>query len=461
VGVVAALLAFTIVAACGRGGGGTTEQPDQPTNPDADAAPAFVEKNLQLQPDLTVVERKDKPVVKSIEGNGTGYLLDGSAPGVDKISEGKVLLVKNEVAGRVKKIERAGGDVRVTLEGVPLGELVKEGEITWNGLEPGKSKTQAFRYDDPNAINPGGEDDDESGVQQNSGPASGAIGGAIQAQPAGYRLNTPPPQTTLSQQFTIGTLLVTVEYKPTPKGYEATLEVTEKVPGVEWGGQFILKMNKISTNGRLAFSEGKPDGAAFQFNYAGAVEMKWVAGKETPGTFAYNNVVNIPIDFYQMFPTPSGIPLLLFVKMKILLQPGVSSGGTALQVKTQAAFNASGGSSGGTFDADLPAKAEAIKGVSLGVSGFVVAIRPRVGIGIGVGAMASAGPFIDGVVALGVTHASATGMVPDCRAMTLSAVVRYGYESNLLGFNTEFTKEFAPVKSKSTYTPKLNVCKPD
>lgn len=408
-GAIAALLALAIVAACGSGGGGQTTdpgKPSQPSRPDSASAPAFTEKNVKLQPDLTVVERKGKAVVEKISDNGSGYTLDGSAPGVDKITEGKVLLVKNEVVGRVKKVERTGDDVHVTLGKVELGEIITDGEHSWNDLKPDTTRTKMLAYNDPKAITSGKDGDSAETQAEVEGSSTGdaSVGGAVHAQNAAYQLAG--PGASYSQQVKIGHLTVGVEYKPVPTGFEATLEVNDKVPAVEFGGQFILKMNKIATSGRIGFSEGKVDGATFQFNYTGALEMKWVAGKDSPGAFQYNNIVNIPLDFYLPLPTPSGITLLFFTKFKILLQPAVTSGGTALQMKANAVFNAQGGPSGGSFNVDSPTTAEAIKGVSLGVSGFVVALRPRIGVGVGIG-------------------------------------------------------EIAPQTTKSTYTPKIKICKPD
>jgi hypothetical protein len=108
---------------------------------------------IVLRPDVIVIERVHPPVVKRMDPDGSGYTLDGSAPGVAHLRMGKVMLVKNEAVGRVNALThsaprqgraRAGGRDRP-------GRRDQRRDARLDGHHPDPTRARVIAWNDPNA----------------------------------------------------------------------------------------------------------------------------------------------------------------------------------------------------------------------------------------------------------------------------------------------------------------------
>src|SRR5206468_829031 len=103
-----------------------------------------------LKPEVVVIERPGSPVVKGTDKDG--YVLDASAPGMDKLRPGKIVLIKNEAAGRIKTLNRQGNDLHVTVDPVCPADVIQDGKISWRDVTFDPSAMSLAKWDDPNGV---------------------------------------------------------------------------------------------------------------------------------------------------------------------------------------------------------------------------------------------------------------------------------------------------------------------
>ncbi len=126
--VVAVLVVAGVAVLVRRGQGDGGGDVAFSTGPDE-----LPDKSITLTEDTVVVRGNGGKTIKSFDASGSALTLDGNAEGADRLKPGSVLLLTGITALRVTSVERSGSDVKVTTGPVSLPEVVKDGELNWDG----------------------------------------------------------------------------------------------------------------------------------------------------------------------------------------------------------------------------------------------------------------------------------------------------------------------------------------
>jgi hypothetical protein len=426
--------------------------------PDAPQVPAGVSAtDLTFQPDVVVIERSGTPVVKRMDPDGAGFLLDGAAQGTDQIGVGEVILVRDEVVGRATQVTPQGEDIHVRIEPVALTDVFSDGDLVFDGvgLEPGRLQVHA--WDDPDGIEPLPPTDGGAGGSV-TGPGTaptelGPVTGHAPAPPA-YRLVATQQAVTV----TSGDYDFDLSYQPVgTSGIDMSIGISRSVfsdHGIfrtsessgKISGTLQVSLRNIAITSDYRIRKGELVRASQQVSFDGTatIDITAVAGESK--TMAFREIVSIPWEInHTIFVY--GVPFLVAVKLKFLISPAISGMGTTLTFRTHADFAGSGvqdaaqpdASGDGSGDATNDGISNRVEGTGFGVAGMVFAIRPRVGLGLGV-PKANAIGFGDAVISAGVVNGSSIG-ITQCRKMTLDVTVRVGAEAALFGLSVETTHQ--------------------
>jgi hypothetical protein len=435
--------------------------------------------NLALQPDVVVLERSGAPVVKRMDPDGAGFLLDGTVRGTDQLTAGEVVLVRDEVVGRVTQVTPQGEDIHVRIEPVALTDVFSDGELVFDGLTLDPQHLRVHAWDDPDGVKPIVEDapaTDGGAGGWAPGPASTSAG-----TPAGSLGAGPDPALRLvaTQQalkVSAGDYDLDLSYQAAaPSGVDMSIGITRSVfsdhgwfqtAGESSGqvsGTLQVSLRNIAITSDYRIHNGKLVRGSQKVSFDGTatIEMTAIAGETA--TMAFREIVSIP---WQIHHTVFvyGVPFLVAVKVKFLISPAVTGVGTRLTFRTHADFAGSGvkdaaqpDSSGeGDGTAGNDGLSNRVDGTGFGVAGMVFAIRPRVGLGLGVPGANAIG-FGDAVISAGVVNGSSIG-ITQCKKLTLDVTVRVGAEADLFGLTVETTHQVYEAVIHEAVAPASPAC---
>jgi len=225
--------------------------------------------------------------------------------------------------------------------------------------------------------------------------------------------------------------------------------------GASIGGTINVDISQLGNSGLLEMAGGRIKSADVAANVLGAISVNIKAQSGADAMLAFNDAVDIPMEWRQPMPI-YGIPLLWIFKFKLGVGPALSSKNSTLNFTVKADVGARGGIQ---FLNNLPFAPASLNpkdpeyqigGAGLGVLGFVITARPRINFGLGFGAGlavgkpvnpadASATAFVDAVFSAGVTQGSPLGMIM-CKNITVNMQVRGGFETKFLDAGTEGVK---------------------
>ena len=493
--VVAVVVLLGVVAACTGGGGGGSGGGSGSAE-DRYGRGFGRDGSIKYADDVVLIDEGPR-AVKEANTDGLHFTLTKSAG--EKAEVGKVLLVSGRVAGRVLAKENVGGDVRVALGPVELTDIIEDGELRYDGdVDP---RTLGFRAapqlpsDVPIKLLPEEgtassdaiptEPSDSSSSETSRGivslPPVQPIAAMLPTQSGGLAGGAQGLPDFGSQFFTpVGGFLAT-----SIKGSDDIgLHLTYDQNGMRMALQFDLRIAapkvhfyaKIGGK-QLLEAEARLDGAAglhFQFDAA------TTNGKDG------NIHREIPIPADVSVPIGGPVPVSLLIRQMFVVSTAFSAKEGKIKGEGDYALSGSIGMrfSNGGFSVVAPGQMsvkqsmlQSMAGVSVGVTGIVLAYKVRVMLGIGAFGLA-AGPFAQISASIGATRGSdLAGNLPRCYGVTLSVGIGggIGYQipvaitkaiNSILGlFNSKYSVQpqggpqfIAPVLTRSAVDPNVKLC---
>lgn len=455
--------------------------------------------------------------IRGGSNDGLTWLVDSKAAGAGDIAEGKVLYATSTVAGRVLAVRPQGDNLAVTLGPVQLGDVIKNGRVTFSDAvdvgtmsiqevpeRPGIVSDLAPAPADDPAPDPGG---DAPGENAPGGETSGRESprratpsstpppppatptlrrfagepGPVAALPPGPAL--PPPFTEGSKEFTL------------PLGWAGKIErssgsVKVQLSNVDRNGlEAVADLGLMFVSPHLDADLGIVDGevgdSEIRFRGLREVSIDLKAGSVNGQADNLQKTFEVPITF-TVPVIVGGLAFNLHFDFKVLLRTAFSAKNSTLSFGGSWTTDGPIGfdKSTGTLTAMVPtftAKKdiiESVSGTSLGANGLVLAWEAKILLGVGI-PWFDAGPYARLTHSTGTTLGSDLGAVK-CRQVTvvvtagggvgLSYTVKAKTAANVLlekaGIKARIedhdTKEVATkeIYNKTTYAPKNDICAP-
>ena len=194
---IAAVVLFLVVAlltavACSGGGkkddvsagsgtdsSSTTTASDGGKSGDSDISDEMPSPDIKLVDDVVVVNSKGGSMFKGYSNDGTSLLVDKSAPGLDKLKAGDILLLSGITVVRATQVDQSDDGVIVTGAPATLPEVIADGDLTWKDVVYDPDKVRLFVYEDSTTgSSSGGGGSSSSGGQ--SSPDSSIVDDAGQ-----------------------------------------------------------------------------------------------------------------------------------------------------------------------------------------------------------------------------------------------------------------------------------------
>ena len=415
----------------------------------------------------TVVIRNANAVVRNISPDRSTFTLDGSAPGVQSLAPGKVMLLAGVDAGRVLALRKDGKDFVVTVGPVKITDVIRNGTITWSPKDMDLNR----------------------GMWMSTEPGTN-LSTILEPPENLQRLNPNATFESLAEagqemqnkvKITVGDWKVELTFK---EGSITLYAAMQKLP--LFGGITVtVNTGKPQTSGRIVVQQGKITDSEIDMPVDGYAELDTTSRTEETPAFPGKAVIELPIEWVVPIETPYFIPFYVGLKVNFIFQPEMPTKNTLLELKLHYNFRGNMG-----FELTRGAFIKKTKLIfddnptpeitGTGSMGDVAALfafqMPRVSVGLGARSVASAGMFMDLVSAVTLNIASATSMFP-CRSMTLTETVSAGFEYEVgpdtfkailkkLNPNTKVKGEVHKIEVQkwspnvAWYEPRINACKP-
>ena len=123
--------------------------------------------DVTLADDVVVVDSKRGAMFKGYSDDGSSLLIDASAPGIDQLDSGEILLLSGITVVRASQVDKSEDGVVVTGTPATLPEVIADGDLSWDDVAYDPDKVRVFVYDD------GG-----GGAASSSGGSSGSGSGS-------------------------------------------------------------------------------------------------------------------------------------------------------------------------------------------------------------------------------------------------------------------------------------------
>lgn len=408
-------------------------------------------------------------VVRGVSGDSMTWSIDAKAAHLDELKPGKVMFLTGKAVGRVLNLERQGDIVKVTLGPVDLADVISDGNIKVKA--PIDVKAMTFQTY-PNL--PGLADPPSTGTSNRPAPTWDVTTAAYTAGPDGDSL--PPPSKGSSVEATVGPFAAEVGRKVTGDQSEFSLKLGYSKNGVTVGVEFATTMTSPQVDANLGFSGGSLKRQDLRIDGLKDISVKLISGSETGLSGNFKSRIEVPIELN--FPLPTAVPLTISIRFKAIVETAFSAKNSTLEAKGKVRLDGPLGFSGGKGIVPtanvIESPIDTLTGISVGVTGVVVAAQIKVLVGLGIPA-ALAGPFGAITISYGLTNGSAIGIV-QCKQATLDVVAGYGAGYTLAPTLSTFLKnlefpwapkidsEFASSSSNviptmKAYKPKVAVCR--
>jgi hypothetical protein len=471
-------------------------QPAPAGKPNADLSNEMPSPDITLTDDVVVVDSKQGAMFKGFSDDGTGMLIDASAPGVDKLEAGKILLLSGITVVRVDAVDRTDEGVSITGSSVTLPEVIADGDLAWTDVayDPDKMRLRVWQPsgdDSSSSSNPSsgsagggsGSGDlptDDSIVDDGGAGIIDGLGGASLRPSDGTIVATPVAQVSgpltgsastyalpkKAVSGSVGGFSFDLNYEPEGSGHHLKLDLTSS-------GDLDGTITVDTHLGALATSGGaKVDGRQvrnFDFSFS---ELGGEATIETNlrSTKQLTSVMTPPflkVPFSLEFPAlVGGIPFTLSLTGTIQVQLSMALAGAGLSGQAKISF---GGDAGLKFDGgslsvngvrqqDAENLINTVKGLSSGPVGVVVTAElPKVGFGFGF-LQTGAGAYLSNG---SVVAQSVLPPPPACTGLQVAYVLAAGVEAKFLGKEFDLGRK-AVVDKRWDYTvPQTQQCRPE
>lgn len=407
--------------------------------------------SITYQPDVVLVGG-GPAAIRSASADGLTWTIDGGASGAKKLRTGRVMYVTSRAVGRVVELRRADGDVVVTLAPVPLTEIYRDANLSFDQDIDGAALAYQQIPDQPGML--GTPEDSTEETPHNLGwPGNGpSAAGEPGAAPAGSSEPGSPAQPEGAAGDETVLRLAPLRFAPAAAGQlppAGSGSVSASVG--KWGAQPYHSAGKLGVKVAYNAPAGLKVGVNFWMN-VDQLHLKTdarIADGIFVGepTFAVSGIKGIGIDIAAGAAngaddnTKVRIQVPIEISVPIPGQPLVYTnswnfsvttalGGKNTTVKADGQWTLGGVIGVVKGHAQKPtfsvAKSiiDSISGISVGVSGIVIGLETKFQLGLGVPG-ASAGPYVKVGTSVGVANGSALG-APLARCVTAALSIKVG-----------------------------------
>jgi hypothetical protein len=468
----------------------------------ASGADELPSSDIALTDATVVVRGNGGTTLKSMAADGSTLTLDGGVEGVDQLEPGSILLLTGVTVVKVTDVQRDGDDVVIGTEAASIGEVIRDGSISWDEVPTSSASIQVWdagpddlevedstlddqdpatgdgtTADDTTTDDTTADDEDEGSM--GPGPtdpgndvwreAQHALAAATAPTGRGATFLSPAQADPIDKSGKIGDYTYSFS-----KVSGADGSSTYKL-GLTKEGNYVLKLDldaeidTIISSGDLQVSNSTLDKLHLKSNkFNGKAKLAISAGTGETIAPVKQEILTIPVSIN--FPiVVYGIPFAITVKGKFLIEPAFTSKNATVSGQAEVNFGGTAGLTyeGGTLSAEgaMTQKGEDpmeyVNGLGVGVTGIVFASQfPRLGFGLGYGS-SSAGVYLASTTSAGITISSAIGMVP-CNSISITNTTSAGAEAAFIGIDLPLGDKAKTEISKETwnfYAPDSEACK--
>lgn len=477
----------------GSSGGGGSGGGSNGGEASAAAAPDELPRNdIKLQDDVVVVRGNGGKTIKTFSDDGKTISLDPGAEGIDKLTQGKVLLLTGVTAVRVKTLEKNGDAVVITTEPATLPEVVKDGDLSWdNKVDPNAGKFHAIQGG-TSASGGGSKGGTGTGGGTGGGGGSGSGGGSTggteedqpdingplggrtrlptptlvptaytpTAQPASMDLAAVPSKTINGK---VGPLDAEISYDPDGNGAHLHVKLTSSAE-VSGTIDIDVKIRNLANRGHARVENGTTQELNFTMD-----DLSGFAVVETKLTAAENTAnIKVPpffkLPFSVDFPAPvGGIPFTLSLSGSIQVDLALAVANASLSGRAEISFSGDAGfdfrggnlALNGTRVQNADDLLKTVQGLASGPVGIVVTTElPKVGFGFSF-LQTGAEIYISNGMVVSQTILPAPAQ---CTALNVAYVLAGGVEAKFLGKGFDIARKPFVQKEFNYQAPKDKRC---
>lgn len=436
-------------------------------------------EGVTFQPDVVIPGGGADSVVE-VSGDGLTWTLDGDAAEVSDLVVGKVLLVTNRGAGRVLGVATLdNGDVAVTIGPAEITDVIRDISTSYDGeIDPNliqiraapslpaaadvtNRSSESTESDEPGAPDePTGEGEgDGAGGSTTTTTTSGTTEDAprnlvVRPIAAAAAAGSPGPLAAPAVATAAAPTEVPADRGILPPPAQVPFPVVP-VEGMRafplhgsdgsWGVELAYDRNGLKVNGSarvylekpaihfdLVIDDGKIITAEARLDGVAGVRATFDAATEAGLQANIHQVVDLPIDISIPIFGPA-LPFAANFHQSFKIDTVFSAKNSTISFNGDYAFRGSlragyrDGSFGVAAPSGLSVKRSLLQsagGVSVGVTGFIIAHQLRMTIGIG-GFGFAVGPYVSLTTAMSVVNGSDLGIVK-CKGANLNLDMGYG-----------------------------------
>jgi hypothetical protein len=473
---------------------------------------------VTYQPNVIIVSGGPK-AIKSGSADGLTFVIDGQAPHAKELTPGKILLATSRAAGRIMSTAPVGNDIAVTLGPTQMGDILRNATLKGTlKLNPSAFLYQTYpqlpgmyyNYHAPDEQLPPPTADQPPQPPQEMTVEQTAEGLLIHllpirmAQADSILPDTRRPTgdlplaTRTAPKISYGNWEFEPSYRrDTPaKGSTVRDRIgmniaynlgSQAMAGAEAGAKIGIDIGLWAEDMQIEwfneFTDGVSDKQGMTMVIYGlrGLDVDIQTGIERAVGDNKKVRVEVPIEWIVPVPPPmsDGVPLVMQVELKFLVEMGLGGNNATLTGSGKYEINGPLGIKSGKLATpsikETAPIISSVKGVSLGASAVVFAAEFRYLLGLGPPSLFM-GPYVKLTTAYSITKGAdiAAMMLPLCRATTFKVDGGYGMGFALRPKESEMLKALLGDKFKgewevadqvqtlyrtSSYSPEVNACR--
>jgi hypothetical protein len=439
---------------------------------DSDISDEMPSSDIELADDVVIVDSKRGSMFKGYSDDGTSVLLDKSAPGIDELDAGEILLLSGITVVRAVDVNEIDDGIVVTGEPATLPEVIVDGELSWNDVSYDPDKVRVFVYDDGSDggvsdSGGGGAIDDEIIDDGGAGIVDGL--GGVSLRPSSGPVRATPAAVSLSGKTVSGQVAsfsFDLTHEPEGSGHHLVLDATSQG---DLAGTITVDVHlgALSTSGGTKIEGRQVRNFDFEFAELGGEATITTDLKSTKQLTSVMTPAFLKIPFGIEFPAlVGGIPFTLSLTGTFQVQLSMALAGASLGGRAEISFGGDAGfhfkdgelTVNGTRQQDAPDLLNTVQGLASGPVGVVVTTElPKVGFGFGF-LQTGAGVYLSSGMVVAQTILPPP---PACTSMQIAYILAGGVEAKFLGKSFDLGRKPVVDKRWDYTVPQTQQCQPE
>jgi hypothetical protein len=418
--LVVALVAFAVVAGCGRRQTPTSRSGPARQLKKSEMTAAEIKYGVAPVPDPSVTYQPNVVIVgggaeaiRSLSSTGLTWTIDASAPHASELEPGKILFMTNRAAGRVLDVRSDGRNLAVTLGPALITDIIKDCHIAPGPIPIDLS--EAIPYDLPDL--PGRVIPAKGSAEAWPTDGGAALTNVAYTIPQGAPAASVPPAQDVSS-------LVNFLLVPSAGIEGVGLRGKSNGGGLKMTFEAAVHLDHPTLNPVLIINNGDLVGGTVELTGAAGLMMMFEAGTDVGMKANVNGRLQAVPDF--SIPLAGPAPLAFTIRQQVLVATALGVRNATLSATGDYTFSGSfkvgyDGKSWGLFGpSGFSTKQSIMKsadGISIAASGLNLTHQMRAVFGVGAWGFAT-GPYFALNTAVGLFKGSDAGMI-QCKESTV------------------------------------------